>query len=131
MKELESLSRDDFPTRIFHIPDIHKYCNTEAKKTIFCETDFIACAVWCMHPGQELPIHSHKAADDIWVVLKGQADYFPETGKKVLIKAGDIIVARPGEKHGMKNNYDEDFLMLGFAGPVPIGFIPEKLYEDE
>lgn len=128
MKELKNIQREKLTDRLFHIPEIQKFDECSAKKNIFCETEFLACAVWCMCPGQELPIHSHKCADDIWVVLEGQADYYPETGEKVLIKKGDVIVAKPGEKHGMQNNYDTNFVMLGFAGPIPIGFIPEELY---
>ncbi|QQP70322.1 cupin domain-containing protein [Carnobacterium sp. CS13] len=82
--------------------------------------------VWCMYPGQTLPTHSHEQADDIWIVIEGTADYYPECGEIVQIKAGDVIVARAGEKHGMANNSDEDFIMLGIAGPTPLGFIPHN-----
>ena len=40
------------------------------------------------------------------------------------IKAGDIIVSLPGEAHGMTNTGDEDVIMLGFATPMPLDFIP-------
>lgn len=121
---LIEINRGDLKDRIFHQPDIQKFKEEEATKEIFYETDFTVGAIWTMLPGQTLPIHSHEKADDIWIVIEGMAEYYPELGKKVQIKKGDIVVARPGEKHGMTNNSDEPFVMIGIAGPIPIGFIP-------
>lgn len=124
--EFTNRSREDFKHRIFHWPDIQKFDEEEATKTVFYETENTVGAVWCMHPGQTLPMHSHEKADDIWIVVEGEADFYPESGETVKIKAGDVVVARAGEKHGMTNNADKDFVMLGIAGPTPIGFIPHK-----
>lgn len=123
MRELE---RETLTDRIFHLPDIQQFEDEQATKRIFYETPNTVGAVWCMHRGQELPIHSHEKADDVWLVLKGTAEYYPECNQKVQIKAGDVVVARPGEKHGMKNISDKDFIMVGIAGPTPIGFIPHE-----
>lgn len=123
---LKELKREDLDNRIFHWPAIQQFREEEATKKIFYETPNTVGAVWCMHPGQSLPIHSHEQADDIWIVIQGTADYYPECGKKVQIKAGDVVIARAGEKHGMTNTSDEDFVMLGIAGPTPIGFIPHQ-----
>ncbi|MEB2279529.1 cupin domain-containing protein [Lysinibacillus xylanilyticus] len=123
---LKKIARKDLKNRIFHWPDIQEFREEEATKHIFYETPNTVGAVWCMHPGQNLPIHSHEKADDIWIVVEGTADFYPECGEMVQIKAGDVVVARAGEKHGMTNNSDKDFVMLGIAGPTPIGFIPHK-----
>ncbi len=120
---LIEMNRDELTDRIFHTPSIQKFREEAATKEIFFETDFLAGAVWTMLPGQTLPIHSHAKADDIWIVLEGSAEYYPEVGEKVHIQKGDVVVARPGEKHGMTNNSNEPFVMLGIAGPIPIGYI--------
>ncbi len=120
------VKREELADRIFHIPEIQEFREEEATKKVFFETEFMAGAVWTMLPGQCLPIHSHEKADDIWIVLEGTAEYYPEVGHKVHIKKGDVIVAKPGEKHGMTNVSDEPFVMLGMAGPIPIGFIPHS-----
>lgn len=128
---LQELKRENLSDRIFSCDDFTKFRDEEATKTTFYQTDFSIGSVWTMLPGQTLPIHSHEKADDIWIVLEGEAEYYPECGQKVLIKKGDIVVARPGEKHGMTNHTDKPFVMLGIAGPIPIGFIPHELYELE
>lgn len=121
--ELKERKREELGDRIFHIPSIQEISPEQATKKVFFETDFLAGAVWTMLPGQELPIHSHASADDIWIVLEGKAEYYNELGEKVQIHKGDVVVARPQEKHGMKNTSDELFIMLGIAGPIPIGYI--------
>lgn len=121
--DLKEVKREDLANRIFHIPDIQEFREEEATKKVFFETEFLAGAVWTMLPGQTLPIHSHESADDIWIVLEGTAEYYHELGEKVQITKGDVVLARPQEKHGMTNVSDEKFVMLGIAGPIPIGFI--------
>lgn len=123
---LETMKRKDLEGRIFHWPEKQLFRDEAATKRILYETPNTVGAVWCMKPGQCLPIHSHECADDIWIVIEGMADFYPECGKKVTIKAGDIVVARAGEKHGMTNTSDKDFVMLGIAGPTPIGFISHE-----
>lgn len=123
---LKTKMREDLQERIFHWPDIQEFREEAATKRIFYQTPNTVGAVWCMKPGQSLPIHSHESADDIWIVIEGTADFYPECGMKVSIKAGDVVVARAGEKHGMTNNSDQDFIMLGIAGPTPIGFISHE-----
>lgn len=126
--DLLEIKREDLSDRIFHIPEIQEFKEEKSTKKVFFETEFLAAAVWTMLPGQSLPIHSHEKADDIWIVLEGSAEYYHELGKKVQIKKGDVIVARPDEKHGMTNLSDKLFIMLGIAGPIPIGYI---CHEDE
>lgn len=124
--DLKEIKREELADRIFHIPDIQEFSLEQATKKIFFETDFLAGAVWTMLPGQELPIHSHASADDIWIVIAGEAEYYNELDEKVQIQKGDVVLARPKEKHGMKNVSDELFIMLGIAGPIPIGYICHK-----
>ena len=71
--------------------------------------------MWCLKPGQSLPCHTHKNADDVWIVLQGEGTFITNHFKEMPIKAGDIFVSFPGDAHGMVNTSDEDFIMLGFA----------------
>ena len=128
---LVEIDRKDLKDRIFHCEDIQKFNEQEATKVIFYESDITAGAIWTMLPGQTLPLHSHEKADVIWIVIEGVAEYYPECGQKVQIKKGDVILARPGEKHGMTNVSEQPFVMIGIAGPIPIGFIPHVLEKAE
>ncbi|UZM97732.1 cupin domain-containing protein [Lysinibacillus sp. MHQ-1] len=125
--DIKTISKRRFKKIVFSIGLIFKSLEKKKRQNIFFyETPNTVGAIWCMRPGQTLPLHSHEKADDIWVVIEGTADYYPECGEMVQIKAGDVVVSRAGEKHGMTNNSSRDFVMLGFAGPTPIGFIAHK-----
>ncbi|MFW2434944.1 cupin domain-containing protein [Staphylococcus cohnii] len=67
---------------------------------------------------------THKDADDVWIVLQGEGTFFTNDNEQKPIKAGDIFVSFPGDAHGMTNTGDEDFVMLGFATPMPLDFNP-------
>ena len=110
--------------RFFKINELQHFSDDTAKKTIFYETRHSAGAVWCLKPGQSLPCHTHKDADDVWIVLQGEGTFFTNDNEQKPIKAGDIFVSFPGDAHGMTNTGDEDFVMLGFATPMPLDFNP-------
>lgn len=114
--------------RFFNIKDLPSFSEEAAKKTTFYQSQISAGAMWCLKPGQSLPCHTHKNADDVWIVLQGEGTFITNHFKEMPIKAGDIFVSFPGDAHGMVNTSDEDFIMLGFATPMPLDF---NKYEDE
>ncbi|MDR5650285.1 hypothetical protein [Staphylococcus nepalensis] len=61
--------------RFFKINDLQHFSDEAAKKTIFYESTHSAGAVWCLKPGQTLPCHTHKDADDVWIVLQGKGTF--------------------------------------------------------
>lgn len=109
--------------RFFKLDTLHQYCDFEAKKNTFYESNQSAGAVWCIRPGQFLKPHKHAEADDIWIVLEGKGEFVTNNNEKKIIKKGDIIVSYPGDIHGVHNNGEENFVMLGFATPMPLDFI--------
>ena len=85
-------SKKRFKNRIFHWPDIQEFREEEATKHIFYETPNTVGAVWCMHPGQDLPIHSHEKADDIWIVVEGTADFIQSVVKWFKLKLEMLLL---------------------------------------
>ncbi|HEC2152316.1 cupin domain-containing protein [Staphylococcus delphini] len=110
--------------RFFKMKELESFSDEAAKKTIFYQSEHSAGAIWCLKPGQTLPCHTHKNADDVWIAIKGEGTFYTNNHEKKTIKAGDIFVSLPGDAHGMTNTGDEDFVMLGFATPMPLDFIP-------
>lgn len=105
--------------RIFNIVDFEKEDENEALKTVIKNTDASATVVWVVKPGQKVKCHMHKNSDDIWYVLEGEGLFHPEVGKDVLVKAGDVIVNKAGDCHGLYNNSDKDFKFLGVLTTIP------------
>lgn len=116
--------KSSLPDRIFKLDQVIQFDSQAAKKNFFYETTRTAGAIWCLNPGQELVEHSHKAADDLWVCLQGSATFYPGNGEEIEISAGDMIISKPGDHHGVKNTSDGQFIFLGVAGPNPLDFIP-------
>lgn len=110
--------------RLFKWDDYINFRPEEGTKTMICETNITAGAVWCLEVGQEIPKHAHSGNDDWWVCLQGTGTFYPGGDEEVTITAGDIILSRPGEQHGMKNTGIGRFVCLGFAGPMPMDYIP-------
>ena len=75
-------------------------------------------------PGQEVAAHEHSTSDDIWICLSGAGVFFPEPCEELEIRAGDVMVSRPGQCHGMRNTGDEDFVFVSIVAPAPSDFHP-------
>jgi len=77
--------------------------------------------MWCLEPGQEVFIHRHPNADDVWICLEGDAGlYFAGNGQEIPIREGMAVLARAGETHGMRNTGKKRFVFIGVAAPIPV-----------
>ena len=88
-----------------------------ATRTPFFTTQNTGGVVWVVKPGQEVAAHEHSTSDDIWM-------FVPEPGEELEIRAGDVMVSRPGQCHGMRNTGDEDFVFVSIVAPAPSDFHP-------
>lgn len=72
----------------------------------------------CFEPGQEHKAHVHADQDKLYVVLEGsgQATVGPETAQ---VESGDVVLARAGVPHAMRNNGAGRLVVLVVFGPPP------------
>lgn len=107
-------------TRLFDLKQMARF-DTAPQRIPVYTSDKSLGAMWCLEPGQEVFLHQHPNADDVWICLEGDAGlYFGGEGKDVPIRAGMAILARAGEVHGMRNTGKERFVFIGIAAPVPV-----------
>ena len=85
--------------RLFKIDNYAKESDSAALKTVIKDTD--------------------KSCTVVWVVLEGEGDFHPEVGKDVHIKVGDVIINKAGDCHGVTNNTNKNFKLLGVLTPIP------------
>ena len=109
--------------RIFKISDYAKEDPNAALKTVIKDTDKSCTVVWVVKPGQSVKCHKHPNADDIWVVLEGEGKFHCEVGKDTIVKAGDVIINKAGDCHGLTNHTDKDFKFLGVLSPIPAEYV--------
>lgn len=74
--------------------------------------------LYCLKPGQEQRIHNHAESDKIYFVLEGSGR-FHVAGQERTLGAGNAVLAKPGEDHGVRNDAEDDLVLLVFMTPRP------------
>ncbi|GAB6153076.1 cupin domain-containing protein [Desulfosporosinus burensis] len=107
--------------RVFELNKLAQFDVNEPQKVMVYQTDKTLGAMWCLEPGQEVFLHQHSNADDVWICLEGESgQYFAGEGQEVEIKKGMAMLAKAGQTHGMRNTGKDRFVFIGIAGPVPV-----------
>lgn len=110
--------------RIFNVKDFEKEDKDIAVKTLICNTDASSTVVWVVKPGQSVKCHMHDNADDMWIITEGEGMFHCEPGKSTLVKAGQIILNKAGDCHGLTNHTDKDFKFIGVLTTNPANYTP-------
>lgn len=108
--------------RIFDLNKLKKFAD-EPQKVMVYSTEKTLGAMWCLEPGQEVFLHTHPNADDVWIVLEGEGLYFLGDSKEAVISKGMAVLAAASQVHGMRNTGTERFTFIGIAGPVPVELV--------
>ncbi|SHI60415.1 cupin domain-containing protein [Lutispora thermophila] len=64
----------------------------------------------------EIVPHTHKVLE-VFYLMKGQGSALVN-GERVDVKAGDCIIAHPGEEHGLINTGEEEILLYAVFSPA-------------
>jgi mannose-6-phosphate isomerase-like protein (cupin superfamily) len=109
--------------RLFDLNEMARFDTAPQKIPVYATGKSLG-ALWCLEPGQEVFLHRHPNADDVWICLEGDAGlYFAGGGREVPIRKGMAVLARAGETHGMRNTGKERFVFIGIAAPVPVELV--------
>lgn len=107
--------------RVFSLNELAKFDANAPQKVMVYQSDKTLGAMWCLEPGQEVFLHQHPNADDVWICLEGESgQYSMGEGQAVEIKKGMALLAKAGQTHGMRNTGKDRFVFIGIAGPVPV-----------
>jgi len=82
------------------------------------ESQMYFCDLYCLKPGQDQRIHSHVESDKIYLVLSGRG-LFHIAGEERELAEGEVVIARPGQDHGVKNSSSGDLVLMVFMTPRP------------
>ena len=100
------------------IDDLIRFSDEKMQKLPVFESPKYFCDLYCLKPGQDQRIHAHAESDKIYFVLKGRG-VFHIAREEQELAAGEAVIARPGEVHGVKNSSAEDLVLLVFMTPRP------------
>ena len=65
-----------------------------------------------LNPGDSVGYHQHVTNEDVYIVISGEGVFKDNDGKDKPIKAGDIMIARKGQSHGIANSGKEPLVFL-------------------
>ena len=95
-----------------------RFSDDKMQKIPLFDSEKYFCDLYCLKPGQDQRIHSHAESDKIYFVLRGKGN-FHIAGQEKELGPDEIVVARPGEPHGVRNATNEDLVLLVFMTPRP------------
>jgi quercetin dioxygenase-like cupin family protein len=95
-----------------------RFSDEKMQKIPLFDSSRYFCDLYCLKPGQDQRVHSHPESDKIYVVLRGPGT-FHIGGDERTLAAGEAVVARPGQPHGVRNGASEDLVLFVFMTPRP------------
>ena len=100
------------------IENLVRFSDEKMEKLPVFESPKYFCDLYCLKSGQEQRIHRHQESDKLYFVLRGKG-LFHIAGEEKQLTAGEAVLAKPGEDHGVKNSEVEDLVLLVFMVPRP------------
>jgi quercetin dioxygenase-like cupin family protein len=109
--------------RIFHSSKFFQPSEGEPIRSVITESPNAVIVAWYIQPGQEIAAHIHPQGQDTWNILSGRGDYYLDhTGNKQSIKMGDVVIASPGDVHGVFNSGNESLVFISVVSPLNAGY---------
>ena len=103
----------------------HKLINEEIsfseekmKKNSLFDSPHLFYDVYCLMSGQAQKVHSHEGSDKVYYVLRGTGR-FTVGDEEENLGTGHAVIARMGVPHGVRNETDENLVLLVTMAPKP------------
>ena len=103
---------------IRNLYDLVHFSDEKMQKVPLFDSAGYFCDLYCLRTGQDQRIHNHVQSDKLYFVLRGTG-VFHIAGEDRELTAGQAVVARPGQDHGVRNTSAEDLVILVFMTPKP------------
>jgi quercetin dioxygenase-like cupin family protein len=95
----------------------------EPVRSVVVETSEVVVVAWHVEPGERIPAHVHPLGQDTWTILAGQGAYqVSADGTSRSIVAGDVVVARTGDVHGVFNDGSVPLRFISVVAPAGAGY---------
>jgi mannose-6-phosphate isomerase-like protein (cupin superfamily) len=101
-----------------NLPGEVRFSDEKMQKVSLFGSDHYFCDLYCLRPGQQQRVHRHQESDKIYYVIEGTGR-FHIAGEERSLSAGEMVVAKPLEDHGVQNEQDVDLVLLVFMSPRP------------
>jgi mannose-6-phosphate isomerase-like protein (cupin superfamily) len=100
------------------VSDALAFSEEKMKKNTLFDSPHLFYDVYCLHPGQSQKVHAHEGSDKVYYVLRGTGRFTVAEEERDL-GAGNAVMARAGDRHGVRNETQDDLVILVTMAPRP------------
>jgi mannose-6-phosphate isomerase-like protein (cupin superfamily) len=101
-----------------NVSDVAEFSEAKMKKNAIFDSPHLFYDVYCLLPGQSQKVHAHQDSDKVYYVLRGTGSFTVGEEERDLGE-GHAVIARAGESHGVRNETQEDLIILVTMAPRP------------
>jgi quercetin dioxygenase-like cupin family protein len=92
-------------------------------RSVVTQTTDATVVAWYVKPGQKIRAHRHPNGQDTWTILSGEGNYIVDLhGSTRRIFAGDVVIAKTKEVHGVHNTGEEPLVFISVVSPAEAGY---------
>ncbi|PIS36220.1 MAG: hypothetical protein COT35_12330 [Nitrospirae bacterium CG08_land_8_20_14_0_20_52_24] len=111
--------------RLFNIKEILEKMPSQANRIVLFADEYTMASLWRLGPGEEIYPHQHPGSDDVWVVLKGEGEYWMEKDTSPCkLSEGMVALAPARHAHGVRNTGKESLVFVSMTAPQPADIEP-------
>ncbi len=100
------------------VADSVAFSGEKMKKNSLFDSPHLFYDAYCLLPGQAQKVHAHEGSDKVYYVLWGTGRFTVGEEERDLGE-GDAVIARAGDTHGVRNETQEDLVLLVTMAPRP------------
>ena len=94
------------------------FSEEKMKKNALFDSPHFFYDLYCLMPGQAQKVHAHEGSDKVYCVLEGTGR-FTIGEEEADLGQGNAVIARSGEPHGVRNESQENLVLLVTMAPRP------------
>jgi mannose-6-phosphate isomerase-like protein (cupin superfamily) len=94
------------------------FSEEKMKKNSLFDSPYLFYDTYCLLPGQAQKVHAHEGSDKVYYVLRGTGR-FTVGDEEEDLDEGHAVIARAGVPHGVRNETDENLVLLVTMAPKP------------
>ncbi|MEK6776297.1 MAG: cupin domain-containing protein [bacterium] len=118
--------------RLFNIKELLDKMPSEANRIVLFADAYVMGSLWRLGPGEEIYPHQHPGSDDVWVVLKGEGEYWMEKDTPPCrLSEGMVALAPARHAHGVRNTGKEALVFISMTAPQPLDIEPVEGLADK
>ena len=100
------------------VADSVAFSEEKMKKNALFDSPHLFYDTYCLLPGQAQKVHAHEGSDKVYYVLRGTGRFTVGEEEQDLGE-GQAVIARAGDTHGVRNDTQEDLVLLVTMAPRP------------